>query len=91
MYIAVIFLQIGTPIAWYSKALQCWTIVSNKNAGQVSAMTWTMNSIATAARLITLLLSIWDKLVMTSLAVSFILNSSVAIAAHVYRQKIKKE
>jgi len=91
MWVAVIFVQIGTPIAWYSKALQCWTIVRNKNSGQVSCMTWVMNAIATAARLVTLFISIWDKLVMTSLAVSLVLNSAVAVAAHVYRPKVKKE
>ncbi|CAG2101599.1 unnamed protein product [Medioppia subpectinata] len=126
--------QLGNPIGWYSKALQLWTIVKNKDSGQVSALTWSLNACSyltmlsysyanryplsmyseypilaiqdsgqvsaltwslnacsCASRLTTLWLSIMDGIVVTTLIVSFFLNASVAIAAHIYRPKIKTE
>ncbi|CAG2164770.1 unnamed protein product [Oppiella nova] len=89
--VSVILIQLGNPIGWYSKGLQLWTIVKNKDSGQVSALTWSLNACSCASRLTTLYLSIMDGIVVTTLIVSFFLNTGVAIAAHIYRPKIKTQ
>ncbi|XP_054152900.1 solute carrier family 66 member 3-like [Oppia nitens] len=89
--VSVILIQLGNPIGWYSKAIQMLTIVKNKDSGQVSALTWFLNACSCAARLTTLWLSIMDPIVVTTLIVSFFLNTGVAIVALTYRPKIKSD
>ena len=88
--IPILAIAISSPIGIVSKMLQLWEIVSNKSAGSVSAMSWFLNFISTFCRLISVVLTVKDLAIISSLSVSAILNIAVSISARHYSNRVRK-
>ena len=74
----------SVPLGIMSKVIQLWKIISTKQCGSVSGLSWALNATAGFSRLISLFLSVGDKFLIFSLACSASLNTAVAIAAFYY-------
>jgi len=91
-WIPVLALNISAPMGILSKTVQLYAIISEGDAGQVSAISWFLNFISSLSRLATFFISIPDKTLVISLTCSTVLNLAVAIAAFVFKSAdIKKK
>lgn len=72
------------PLGIMSKVIQLWKIISTKQSGSVSGLSWALNATAGFSRLISLILSVGDTFLIFSLTCSASLNTAVALAAFYY-------
>lgn len=89
-WLPAFLLSICLPISVTSKGLQISAIVSAQDSSKVSLLTWTIASLTTFGRMITLVFDKYDQLVLFGYFVGFLMNSLVCCAIIYYKSSPKK-
>ncbi|GAB0089639.1 Solute carrier family 66 member 3 [Sergentomyia squamirostris] len=91
MWVLTFLLPFTTPVGATSKIMQLTAILRTKNSDSVSLATWAMSAFTNFTRIYTILVDSADIMLLMNFTISFVLSSSVFLAAKYYKTSKKTD
>lgn len=86
LWILATLVPFCTPIGATSKIMQLIAIVRAKDSSAISLTTWALSAFTNSTRIYTVMVESGDLMLLGNFTISFLLSSSVFLAAYIYKK-----